>query len=115
MKAVQRWAELTEERRVAGPKFTFMDLTHDYRAKVLPSKASRTQEDNTEELEWLIKLFGNPPAPLDDVEPIHISQYLDWRIDATRKAAEAQNVKRAKKNQPPLPIPPAPRARARQS
>lgn len=51
VKAVQRWAELTEERRVAGPKFTFMDLTHDYRAKVLPSKASRTQEDNTEELE----------------------------------------------------------------
>lgn len=49
------------------------------------------QRDNLHELEQLFKFFDDPPAPLDDIEPLNIRQYLDWRkaakVRANRKKA----------------------------
>lgn len=102
--AVQKWAELTQEQRMKTANHTFSDVADDYRMRVLPSKAARTQRDNEKELVWLLKFFGNPPAPLDEIEPVHVRQYMDWRGQEARKLAQAKNAERRAQKLPPLPI-----------
>lgn len=103
--AIQKWAALTESMRHPLAQYTFVDLAREYRAKVLPTKAPRTQRDNEKELAWLLRFFGDPPAPLDGIEPIHIRQYMDWRVVETRKAAAEKNAERKKKGLPEEEIP----------
>lgn len=57
-----------------------------YLREVIPSKAVTTQRDNRRELENLYRFFDNPPAPLDQIKPIHIRQYLDWRKASPTRA-----------------------------
>lgn len=112
VQAVAKWAELTSRPApvVAAPP-TFVDAVDGlgdvlgYRKEVLPGKAARSQQDNEKELGWLLKFFGDPPAPLDSIEPTHIHQYMKWRIKAAKALAEEKNALRAKKDLPPLPIP----------
>ncbi len=106
--AIQKWAELSEASSKDLPQYTFVDLAHDYRIKALPKKAARTQVDNEKELAWLLRFFGDPPAPLDKIEPVHIRQYMDWRVDETRKIEEAANRERIAKGRPPTAIAPFP-------
>ena len=47
-------------------------------ARFCPRKARRTQIDNLKELTFLWEFFDGD-APLDEIEPIHIKQYLRWR------------------------------------
>lgn len=96
--AIQKWAALTESMHHPLAQYTFVDLAREYRAKVLPTKAPRTQRDNEKELAWLLRFFGDPPAPLDGIEPIHIRQYMDWRVVETRKAAAEKNAERKRKD-----------------
>ncbi|HEY1058372.1 MAG TPA: tyrosine-type recombinase/integrase [Limnobacter sp.] len=81
--AVEKWAELERAHGggyvVAEEKPTFLDLCTRYIKDVLPNKAPRTRQDNLKEMEKLKGFFGNPPAPLDEIRPIHIRQYLDRR------------------------------------
>lgn len=108
--AVAKWAELTSKPAPATGPVTFLDALNGrgkcagYRKDVLPLKAVRTQEDNEEELEWLLKFFGDPPAPLEQIEPVHITQYLRWRVKAAKAAAEERNAQRVKDGKEPLPI-----------
>lgn len=108
--AVARWADLTSTAPPAADVVTFMHALNGlgtvrgYRKDVLPTKAPRTQQDNETELEWLLKFFGDPPAPLDSIEPIHIRQYLRWRVQEAKALAEAKNVERVKAGRPPQPI-----------
>jgi integrase len=76
--AVREWAKLkiTEKPPIA---ITFRYATERYAREVIPTKAPRTQKDNFVQLHFLYQFFDNPPAPLDQIEPQHISQYLDWR------------------------------------
>lgn len=46
---------------------------------MLPTKARATQESNLRELRHLLEFFDVPPVALDDIEPVHIRKYLDWR------------------------------------
>src|SRR5690606_3028505 len=71
---------------------------------VMPGKAPRTQEDNEEELTWLLKFFDDPPAPLDSIEPVHVTQYLRWRVKAAKALAAEKNAARSKAGKPELPI-----------
>ncbi|WP_443113529.1 hypothetical protein [Herbaspirillum seropedicae] len=32
----------------------------------------------------LLEFFDNPPAPLDEVKPINIKQFLSWRVQRTQ-------------------------------
>jgi integrase len=101
--AVAKWAELTSRPApvIKAPP-TFVDALDGYdqvagyRKDVLPTKAPRTQQDNEKELGWLLKFFGDPPAPLESIEPSHITQYKRWRLKAARELAEAKNEDRRK-------------------
>lgn len=54
----------------------------------------------------LMRFFGDPPAQLDQVEPIHIRQYLDWRINEAKKARKESNAKRVEAGKKPVVIKP---------
>ncbi len=76
--AVRRWSEIeqTQVPRTAAP--TFSDAADIYVRDVIPTKAPRTQSDNLKELVFLREFFDGE-ARLDEVEPVHIKQYLRWR------------------------------------
>lgn len=78
VEAVRQWAVL-EGGNARGPEIMFRRIAEQYMREVLPTKAPRTQKDNLAELANLLKFFDNPPAPIDQIRPIHIRQYLDWR------------------------------------
>jgi integrase len=63
-----------------------------YRRDVLPLKASATQQGNEVELTFLMRFFdvGNP-APLDEIQPVHIRQYMRWRVNEARRLALAKH------------------------
>ncbi|ARK64704.1 hypothetical protein BOC37_34825 [Burkholderia pseudomallei] len=58
---------------------TFRHVAERYLIEVLPTKAAETQRTNLLQLDKLYQFFDCPPAPLDDIKPIHIRKYLDWR------------------------------------
>ncbi len=84
--AVQKWAELTKANESASQLITFRYAAEGYIRDRLPAKAPRTQQDNLHELSWLYKFFDNPPSPLEQIDPIHVRQYLDWRVKAKVRA-----------------------------
>ncbi|MDR5800612.1 tyrosine-type recombinase/integrase [Caballeronia sp. LZ001] len=85
--AVKKWAELTVNARPRHAELiTFRYAAEHYQREVLPHKARGTQCNNLKELAKLYEFFDKPPAPLDNIEPIHVRQYLDWRVqDAVRR------------------------------
>lgn len=104
--AVQKWADLTAKKIPAFADGTFPYVVKGYRNDVLPTKAPRSQKDNEAQLVWLLKFFGEPPAPLDKIEPTDIQKYLKWRCAQAREAAVAKNAERVKAGRPALPIDP---------
>lgn len=82
--AIQKWAELEADSKIAPPSSTFRDAALVYMRDVLPLKAQRTRKDNLTELDVLYEFFDNPPAALDLIEPQHIRQYRTWRIEKTK-------------------------------
>lgn len=88
--AIKKWAELQINVKPRHQIIiTFRYVAERYTRDVMPTKAPRTQSDNAYELNWLYKFFDNPPVQLDQIKPIHIRQYLDWRgtIRANREKA----------------------------
>jgi integrase len=83
--AVQKWAELTSMAKPEAAVSTFRHAAERYQREVIPEKAPETQKDNARELANLLKFFHDP-APLDEIEPQHVRQYLDWRKDAPVRA-----------------------------
>jgi integrase len=80
--AVKRWAELTNSK--APNAITFRYISERYIREVLPNKAPTTQKDNLRELNKLYEFFDEPT--LEQIQPIHVRQYLDWRKDAKVRA-----------------------------
>lgn len=94
--AVQRWAELEMDGRERAVQLvTFRVAAERYCVKVLPRKAARTQRDNLAELAKLYEFFDAPPAPLDELTPRHIRQYLDWRTGNGTRATTRANRERS--------------------
>lgn len=88
--AVKKWAELEIDAIPQHTRIiTFRYVSERYVKEVMPNKALATQKDNLRELDQLYKFFDNPPVPLDQIEPINIRQYIDWRgtIRANREKA----------------------------
>ena len=78
--AVKKWAELEGGRiEVAKAIITFRLVSEAYRREVMAFKAERTQQDNAKELGKLLLFFDDPPAPLDEIKPVMVRQYLSWR------------------------------------
>jgi integrase len=84
--AIQKWAELTVSGDTAGALITFRHVAERYQREVLPGKAPATRKDNLRELANLYKFFDDPPVALDDIEPVNVRQYLDWRRAAPVRA-----------------------------
>ena len=88
--AVKKWSEIEFDQNKRHLEIiTFQYVSIRYVKEVIPTKAPATQKDNLRELEQLHKFFSNPPAPLEEIKPIHIRQFLDWRgtIRANREKA----------------------------
>lgn len=89
LEAVRKWADLAKLPKAAEATpelILFPYVIERYKMDVLPRKAERTQKDNLVEMGWLLRFFGDPPAPLDEIRPIHVRQYLDWRKSAPVRA-----------------------------
>lgn len=87
--AIRKWADLEIDARPHHPQIiTFRYVAERYLKEILPGKAPATQHDNLRELRQLLEFFDNPPAPLEEIEPIHIRQYLDRRQAKTRANRE---------------------------
>jgi integrase len=76
--AVKRWSEIEGMQAPTTSLPTFKDAADIYVRDTLPTKASRTQVDNLKELTFLHEFF-DVDARLDEIEPVHIKQYLRWR------------------------------------
>ncbi len=101
--AVRKWGKLTMSADTPLAP-TFKDAAIKYEREVMPKKAPATLRDNLRELANLHKFFSDPPVALDDIKPINVRQYLDWRVmQATEKVVKA-NLERAKQKKPLLPV-----------
>lgn len=87
--AILRWAELERERtdgaQVAAV-LTVRYVADQYRARVMPGKAPRTQADNAKELKQLLAFFDDPPVSIDSIKPLHVHQYMRWRHKSPTRA-----------------------------
>jgi integrase len=102
--AVRKWAELTMSEAQVAALITFRTAAERYQREILPTKAPATQEVNLRELAWLYKFFDAPPVALSEIEPVHIRQYMDWRVLATIEAKKAANIKRRADGKPELAV-----------
>lgn len=100
--ALRKYAELVET--TVGPAVTVPELLHDWNTATAPGRPAGTLTDIRTSLNHLLRFFGDPPAPCDQVEPVHIRQYLDWRVAETKKAKQAKNASRAEDGKQPLAI-----------
>jgi integrase len=101
--AVRKWGELTSSD-VPVTGITFRKVAERYVRDVLPTKSQTTQADNLRELKKLYEFFDDPPVPLEDIEPVHVRQYLTWRVESTVAAEVEKNAERVKKGREPLPV-----------
>lgn len=77
--AIQKWAELEEMgRNVATQATTFNALWEKYEREVLPALKHGTIRTHKSDIKHLLKFFGDPPAPIEQIRPLHIRQFLDW-------------------------------------
>lgn len=104
--AVQKWGELTVSKVPAAAAITFRHVAERYMREVLPTKSPGSQKNNLNELEVLYQFFDKPPIPLDKIEPMHVRQYLDWRVRMTVEKAVEANKQRALEKKPLQPVPP---------
>lgn len=81
---------------VTAPPMTVPELLNAWNIATAPGRPAGTLDDIRFSLVHLIKFFGDPPAPLDAVDPVHIRQYLDWRSSEAKRAKEEANIQRAK-------------------
>lgn len=104
--AVQKWAELTVSAVPAAAAITFRHAAERYMREVLPTKAPGTQKNNLHEIEILYQFFDKPPIALEKIDPVHVRQFLDWRVRMTVAKAVEANRKRALEKKPLQPVPP---------
>lgn len=88
--AVRKWAEMTESEAPVSALVTLRHVAERYIKDVLPKKSPATQKDNLRELANLYKFFEDPPVPLEEIEPMHIRKYLDWRGQTAKVRANRE-------------------------
>jgi len=85
VEAVRKWATLEVETDIKPNKLiTFRYACEMYQKKYLIGNSYKTQTEKVRQLETLFLFFDNPPAPLDDIKPMHIKQFLSWRVKLTQ-------------------------------
>ncbi|MFV2028862.1 tyrosine-type recombinase/integrase [Neisseria sp. S1] len=69
---------------------TFKYVADRYFAEVVPTKSVASQKDNARELLNLMAFFNDPPAPINEIKPVHIREYLDWRSKTAKVRANRE-------------------------
>ena len=93
LEAMRKWCELEGKNNM--PLIYFKDIADRYLLEIVPTKAPRTQIDNVRQMQNLLAFFNNPPAPITEIRPLHIRQYLNWRTDSGKKAIVQANREKA--------------------
>jgi integrase len=75
--ALRKYAELHQIAKVAAPKFG--DVILKYEVEVLPTLATSTQRTHTSDMKHLQAFFKD--APLDQVRPMHIREFIERHRD----------------------------------
>ena len=65
---------------------TFAYVANRYFKEVVPNKALSTQKDNKRELKNLLAFFNDPPVSINQIQPVHVAEYLQWRREAKTRA-----------------------------
>jgi len=79
--ALKKWAEFEIDAQPRHPSvITFRYVAERYTREIVPKKSANTQSCNLSELKMLYQFFDNPPAPLEEIKPVNIRQYIDWRL-----------------------------------
>lgn len=73
--AVRKWSDLHIASADAH-RTTLGQLAERYAAEVIPTKAARTAQENQRQLKAIVDWFGDD-APLAEIKPMHVAQYLD--------------------------------------
>lgn len=71
--ALRKYADLHEVAKVAAPKFG--DVIVKYEVEVMPTLAASTRQTHTSDMKNLRAFFND--APLDQIKPMHIREFLD--------------------------------------
>lgn len=87
--AIQKWTELEMDKLPKAINPTFNDAFDFFKTKQLLSYAPRSQADILKDSKNLLKFFDS--APLSQIEPQHIRQYLHWRVDEARAWCKANH------------------------
>lgn len=90
--AVRKWAELHQDEAPAAAAPTIKTVWDTYMQRVLPTKSAGTQRDYLKCSKHVLEFFNDPPASLEEIQPVHIRQYMDWR---GKKAKTRANRERA--------------------
>lgn len=86
VEALRLYAELECGNTAKQATINFRHVAERYTKEIIPAKAPQTQKDNLKELARLYEFFDNPPAPINEIRPIHIRMYLDKRSKAPVRA-----------------------------
>lgn len=81
--AIKKWAELEQGDRFseAAIAATFPMLWDRYEREILPALKHGTIRTHKSDIKHLLRFFGDPPAPIEKIKPMHIRQFLDWLKD----------------------------------
>ena len=96
LEALKKYADLEMEYNAVemaarmNAELTFKKAADRYLREVVPLKKPSTQRDNLRELENLLAFFNDPPAPLSEIRPQHIREYLDWRSKTAKVRANRE-------------------------
>lgn len=102
--ALRQYAAMVET--INTPAVTVPELLTAWNVQTAPGRTPGTLDDIRYSMTHLVRFFGTPPAPCDQIEPVHIRQYLDWRVAETKKAKQEKNARRAQEGRPLLKIAP---------
>lgn len=75
--AVKRWSEIEQAEMPKMLAPTIKDAFDAYMRDVLPKNAPSSQAAKLVQIGLLKEFFDG--APLDDIEPMHVKQYMHWR------------------------------------
>lgn len=80
--AILEAAKLNMQYLTKKDNILFIEVLERYEKEVVPlKKAKNTRNSNIQAIKKLRQYFQDPPFTLDEIEPIHIREYLDWRKD----------------------------------
>ncbi|WP_274585350.1 tyrosine-type recombinase/integrase [Neisseria leonii] len=86
--AVHKWSQLEMDKKPKEAAVTYYTIKAKYLTAKLPELSRGTQRAYMQAFKRLDEFFGNPDAPLEDIEPAHIKEYLKWRSSPVQSGIE---------------------------